>query len=129
MKLNITNRPLGELETEIMDAIWRMENASVRQVLRCLGKKKKKIAYTTVMTVMTRLAGKGILEREISPEGAYIYKPVQNREEFFAMASKKNIEGLLKEFGEVAIVQFAEIVERTDLGKLKEWRQKLKKIK
>src|SRR5680860_1755722 len=50
---------LGDLEAEIMECMWDLGSASVRRVHECL-QEDRNIAYTTVMTVMTRLAEKGL---------------------------------------------------------------------
>ena len=61
-------RLLGELEREIMDVLWDAGEASVRQVLEQLNARRvrtRHLAYTTVMTVMSRLADKELLSREL----------------------------------------------------------------
>lgn len=56
--------PLGELEQRVMDALWgASEPMSVRAVLDVL-LTEKQLAYTTVMTVLDRLAKKDIVTRE-----------------------------------------------------------------
>lgn len=119
---------LGGLESEIMEIVWKHGNVSVRQVLNIL-RKKRNIAYTTIMTVMTRLAGKGILKRELQKDGAYLYYPVQGKKEFLTAASKKAADNLIKSFGELAVAQFIDAVESSDLKSLERWRQKLGDIK
>lgn len=124
-KTNKLIESLGELEAEIMEIVWELNEASVRQVLVKL-RKKRKIAYTTVMTVMTRLCDKEVLRRTLNDKGAYIYTPAETKGEFFATASKKAINRLINEFGEVAIAQFVDIIETSDLKDVEEWRKKLK---
>ncbi len=128
MDLLKNNSALGELESEIMEVIWRSSRNSVRTVLTQL-EKKRKVAYSTIMTVMTRLYDKGILARESDVSGAYWYHPVQDKEHFLASASKKIINRLVREFGEIAIAQFMDVIESTDAKKIARWRKKLKKIK
>jgi len=53
---------LGPLETEIMQTIWQDERSTVKKVHRKLSQQRD-IAYTTVMTTMSRLAEKGVLNR------------------------------------------------------------------
>lgn len=121
------NKILGKLEAEIMEIVWELGSTSVRDVLNKI-KKKKKLAYTTIMTVMSRLSDKGILKRKLKND-AYIYTPVQDKQSFYAATSKKIIKNLINEFGEdVAVAQFIDIVENGDLKKSKEWRHKLEKI-
>ncbi len=127
MKLSIFKNNFGELEEEIMKTLWGLKSASVRDVLIILGKKRK-IAYTTVMTVMSRLTEKGFLKRRMVEDGSYIYTPIKDKEDFFALASKTAVRGLLKEYGEVAIAQFIDALESSSLKNLEEWKRKLKKI-
>lgn len=111
-----------------MEVMWRMKNASVREIF-CNIKKRRKIAYTTIMTVATRLTAKGILKRKLNESGAYIYTLAQDKESFLAANSKKIIKNLIDEFGEIAVAQFIDAVEDSDLKDLSEWQKKLKKIK
>ena len=62
------------------------------------------LAYTTVLTVMTRLAGKNILARSRSGRG-YVYTPVA------ADTAAIAVRGVLDEFGEAALARFVEQVE------------------
>ena len=66
---------LTDQELEIMKIVWRRERATVREVYEEL-LKRRKIAYTTVMTMMGILEQKGRLRRSES-ERAYIYTPTQ----------------------------------------------------
>src|SRR3954451_4419777 len=55
---------LHELEAEIMDEVWRRGECTVREVLDVLNARSDaQRAYTTVMTVMHRLVGQGLLRR------------------------------------------------------------------
>ena len=76
-------RPFGELEAAIMAELWRRgEPATVRDVLGTLSSSRK-LAYTTVMTVMDNLHTKGQLTREMSGR-AWLYRPVRSRAEHAA---------------------------------------------
>ncbi|WP_336031497.1 BlaI/MecI/CopY family transcriptional regulator [Geodermatophilus sp. FMUSA9-8] len=76
-------RPFGELEAAIMRELWsRGEPATVRDVLASLSTSRK-LAYTTVMTVMDNLHRKGQLDREMSGR-AWLYRPVRSRAEHTA---------------------------------------------
>ncbi len=75
---------LGDLETEIMERLWSLRNGalSVRDVMNDV-RRKRKIAYTTVMTVLDNLHRKGLVRR--AKQGrAYSYWPSQSREEYTA---------------------------------------------
>jgi predicted transcriptional regulator len=70
-------RPLTPLELEIMEVVWQFKKATVRQVFEVL-RERRKLAYTTVMTVMGTLEQKGHLKR--AKEGrAYLYVPTRSR--------------------------------------------------
>ncbi|MBN1092142.1 MULTISPECIES: BlaI/MecI/CopY family transcriptional regulator [Blastococcus] len=71
-------RPFGELEAAIMRDLWeRAEPATVRDVLASLSTSRK-LAYTTVMTVMDNLHRKGQVTREMSGR-AWLYRPVRTQ--------------------------------------------------
>jgi predicted transcriptional regulator len=76
-------RTFGELEAEIMRALWRRDGpATVREVHGDLARRPRP-AYTTIMTVMERLWRKGILKR--TPRGrAFEYAPVMSEAEYTA---------------------------------------------
>lgn len=63
--------PLGETEMEVLNHVWELQEASVSDVRERI-LEKRKIAYTTIMTVMKNLADKGYLKYR--KEGnSYIY--------------------------------------------------------
>lgn len=64
-------------ELEIMKIVWRLEQATVRDVYEEL-LKERKVAYTTVMTMMKVLEQKNHLRRT-SDEKAHVYLPVEPR--------------------------------------------------
>src|SRR5262250_1534661 len=70
---------LTDQELEIMKIIWTRGTATVRDVYEEL-LTRRKIAYTTVMTMMGILEQKGHL-RKSSDERAYVYTPVQPQRE------------------------------------------------
>jgi predicted transcriptional regulator len=73
---------LGELERVVMDALWeRDEPVSVRDVARALA--DRDLAYTTVMTVLDRLAKKGFVRRERVGR-AWHYTPAASRDAYIA---------------------------------------------
>ncbi len=75
-------------ELEIMKIVWRLENATVRAVYEEL-LERRKIAYTTVMTVMRTLEQKGYLKSS-QDERAYVYQATRPKNQV--------IKGMVKEF-------------------------------
>ncbi len=63
-----------ELELEILKVLWRDGESSVRHVKQAL-KGFRKLAYTSVMTMMTIMTEKGYLKRR-KKSNYYIYKPL-----------------------------------------------------
>lgn len=74
---------LGDLEREVMTQLWAAAGPlTVRQVHERLSRDRD-LAYTTVMTVLDRLAKKGVVTRE-KADRAYLYAAAQTREEMTA---------------------------------------------
>ncbi|PYS36573.1 MAG: CopY family transcriptional regulator [Acidobacteria bacterium] len=70
---------LTEQELEIMKIVWRTGSVTVRDVYEEL-LSRRKIAYTTVMTMMGVLEQKGHLKKS-AEERAYVYTPAQPQRE------------------------------------------------
>jgi predicted transcriptional regulator len=79
---------LTEQELEIMKVIWKLETATVRQVYEAL-LEQRRIAYTTVMTMMNILEQKGYLKKD-QGERAFVYQPTQPQ--------KQVIRSMVREF-------------------------------
>jgi predicted transcriptional regulator len=87
------SRGFGELEAVVMDRIWNREGSAttVREVFDELAAERE-IAYTTVMSTMDNLHGKGWLARE--KEGkAYRYWPTLTREQHSARLMREALDG------------------------------------
>ena len=83
---------LGFLEADILTTVWALEQATVREVYEILHARRQ-IAYTTVMTVMTTLVGKGLLARD-GTKMAFVYMPAIPREEVIAAVLDSVVECL-----------------------------------
>ncbi|MGH2953338.1 MAG: BlaI/MecI/CopY family transcriptional regulator [Solirubrobacterales bacterium] len=94
---------LGPLESELMELVWRLDRPlSVRELLEQLNRgRDPQLAYTTVMTVASRLAEKGALERRREGRG-YIYRAAAPD------AAALAVRGVLRDFGEEAVAHFVE---------------------
>src|SRR5437588_2271521 len=79
---------LTDQELEIMKIVWQLEKATVRDVYETL-LERRKIAYTTVMTMMKILEQKKYLKRS-QEDRAYVYRP--------AKPQKQVIKGMVREF-------------------------------
>ncbi len=93
----------GPLESEVMDAVWRTgEPVAVREVVDELNERRAEaLAYTTVMTVMSRLADKEVLARRKVGRG-YVYEA--NAPDAAGIAVKD----VLRNYGDVAVAHFVD---------------------
>lgn len=112
------NIDLGELEKEIMEVVWaNKQPITVRKVFDTINAKRN-IAYTTVMTIMGRLADKGYLKREICDK-AHTYKATYSKDKFLQKISRQIINNLLLRFGDTALAHFTEELEKIPVVKRK----------
>lgn len=93
---------------------------TVRDVLDAL-EPGREPAYTTVMTVMSRLADEGVLTRVLVGK-TYVYRPACTREEFRARIAGTIVNDLVTDFGDLAIAQFVDAIERADPASLERLR-------
>ncbi len=116
-------RLLGSLEMEVMTHMWRLNRASVRQVVGFISRRRP-VAYTTVMTVMGHLVEKGLLARE--PDGRkYRYLVTQTREQFLRSSSQEAVRSVLSNFGDLAVAGFLGEIGRASPERLAELRRML----
>lgn len=94
---------LGPLEQDVMRAVWTAgAPVTVREVLdRVNDGRDRPLAYTTVMTVMARLAEKQVLRRRHAGRG-YVYEAALPDEAAIA------VRDVVREFGEAAVAQFVD---------------------
>ena len=117
------SKVLGSLESEVMDIIWRKGcEVCVRDVYEYLASQRE-IAYTTVMTIMGRLADKNILQKRKEGNTAF-YVPSMTREEFTSRVVGNVVDSLLEDFADVTLAHFVSRVQRDDKGTI----EKLEKL-
>lgn len=105
---------LHELERQIMEQLWARDSATVREVHDALNERSSAPrAYTTVMTVMGRLAAKGLVSRRRRGR-TDVYAPSLSREEWVRARAAVDVDVLLEDFGDVALAHFARHVENLD---------------
>jgi predicted transcriptional regulator len=105
---------LHSLEAEVMDAVWDVEEATVRDVMDALNRKASKPrAYTTYMTILGRLQTKGLLTRRREGKTDY-YAPVCTAAEYRDRRAQAEIAALVDTFGDVALSHFARQVADLD---------------
>jgi predicted transcriptional regulator len=70
---------LGEGELAVMRVLWDLGPLTVRDVMTILHERGKTVAYTTVMTFLTRLEQKGVVASN-KRDTAYVYRAKVSRE-------------------------------------------------
>lgn len=112
-----TARPLvGALEYEVLQALWDESPASVATVLRVINADRRAgdaLAYTTVMTVLSRLYDKGLLDRRKAGRG-YVYTPRFDEQGLIEHLGQRDVAELVDRYGAVALAQFAAQLEKAD---------------
>ena len=91
------------MESEVMEQLWAAAGPrSVRDVLEALNAGRQPVlAYTTVMTVLVRLAEKGVLQRTSAGRG-YVYEAAVTDEADIA------VRDVVRDYGDAAVAHFVE---------------------
>lgn len=114
------NASLGDLEQAIMDVLWSADadlGLTVREVLD--GLTGRDLAYTTVMTVLSRLEAKGVTTRERDGR-AWRYRPAASRESLTAEAMRSPLHDLSGAERQAAILHFLAEASPDDLATVRE---------
>jgi predicted transcriptional regulator len=117
-----TRKDFGPLEALVMDAVWNAgEPVSVRDVVEDLNSlRAEPLAYTTVMTVMSRLAEKGALHRRKAGR-SFLYQA--NAPDAAGIAVKD----VLRAHGDAAVAHFVDEA-RADPALLRRLRRLLREF-
>jgi predicted transcriptional regulator len=114
---------LHELENEVMEEIWGRGEATVRDVQEALNARAEKTrAYTTLLTVMIRLDGKGLLVRRRAGR-LDVYAPAISRDEYLRARAESEVAALVDDFGDLALAHFARHIGRLDAERLQALRR------
>lgn len=104
---------LGDLEAEIMEVIWTLRGqrgTAVREIVEIL-QRRRPVAYTTIMTTMSRLARKRLLRTEKRGQ-AYVYFPMVTHDEFVSGFVGRILENLLQSFSGATIERLKTLANR-----------------
>jgi BlaI family penicillinase repressor len=101
---------LTRYELEIMDILWRLEEASVREIQEAIVDRTRP-AYTTVQTIVSRLEQKGAVKRTRRISNAFLFQPAITRKSVY----RRIIDEVLDLFGGSAQPMVAHLL---DSGKL-----------
>ena len=118
-------RRLTKLELRIMDALWSLGPASVREVQETFPAADRP-AYTTIQTTMYRLEAKRVIRRIKKISNAHIFEAVLSR----VAAHRRIIDDLLSIFGGSTQPVMAHLIEagRLTLDDLREAEETLRRL-
>jgi BlaI family transcriptional regulator, penicillinase repressor len=85
---------LTRLEHELMDVLWRLGRASVREIHEAIPETRRG-AYTTVQTILARLEEKGAVRRVRKIGNAIIFEPAVSR----GAARRRLVDDFLERIG------------------------------
>ena len=116
-------RYLGELQAEVMQVFWSRDSATVREVVESMNARREKpLAYTTLLTLTTRLWTRGLLTR--APDGrGFRYRASKTRDELLGELSDELIDRLLADFGEIDVARLGTRLETLGTAQQERLRQ------
>jgi BlaI family penicillinase repressor len=115
---------LTEQELEIMKVVWQLETATVRQVYETM-LEHRRIAYTTVMTMMNILEQKGYLKKR-QDDRAYVYRPSQPQKQVIRSMVREFVNRVFNGSAEPLLVHLVED-QHLDAKDLEEIRKTIRK--
>jgi predicted transcriptional regulator len=90
-----------------MDAVWRQGEVSVREIMDGLNASSgRSRAYTTYMTILSRLDHKGLLVRRRDGR-TDLYRAVYDREQYEDLRAQAEVESVVEQFGDLALAHIA----------------------
>lgn len=90
-----------------MDVVWDRGEATVRSVMQALNAGAARgRAYTTYMTIMSRLDAKGMLDRRREGKTDY-YRPTFDRDQYADLRARAELDSVVDQYGDVALAHIA----------------------
>lgn len=102
---------LGFLEQEIIEVLWSKGEATGKEIFDIV-KSSREIALTTVLTVLERLAKKGLVNK-MRGESVYIFKPSYTKDEFAHKVSQEVLKGIFEISANGASASFVDFLADT----------------
>jgi predicted transcriptional regulator len=106
----------GDLQTEVMDAVWKLGNATVEDV-RAEQPPERRSAYTTIQTVLNRLTERGLLSRTRAGR-AFVYRPQLDESEYLARTIGERLAGASPAVRRAALVNLVDDLAPGELDEL-----------
>ncbi len=106
----------GELQTQIMSTMWRLGSGTVDEVRDALPHRYRG-AYTTIQTVLNRLADRGLLSRERQGR-SYTYTPTLSESDYLSRSITHVLAGTSAAVRQTVLAQLYGQLDSSDLSEL-----------
>ncbi len=107
----------GDLQAQIMSALWRLDSGTVEQVRAALPSRYRG-AYTTVQTVLNRLAERGLLKRG-KAGNAIVYTPGLSEAEYVSRSIERTLASASSDARQAAIAQLISDLDGDEISELR----------
>ncbi len=108
---------LGDLEARVMHAVWEIGKPVPARAVHERVIEEHPVALHTVITVLNKLVGKGLLRREKRREVLH-YEALLSEEEFRSQASRRVVEGILSLGPQAVAASFVDVLAERDPDQL-----------
>jgi predicted transcriptional regulator len=117
----------GDLQAEIMAIVWRLGEATVEDV-RDQQPARRRPAYTTVQTVMNRLAKRGLLTRTRVGR-AFVYRAALPEPEYLARSIGERLAHSSRETRQATLVNLVDDLDPEDLSELARYTNRIRRTR
>ncbi|MEO7220307.1 MAG: BlaI/MecI/CopY family transcriptional regulator [Gemmatimonadaceae bacterium] len=104
---------LGDLEARVLRAVWELKGPASAREVHAVVIRRHKVELLTVITVLNKLVGKGILRRAKQDDLLH-YSARFTEDEFIVMASRRVVEGILSLGPEAVSASFVDVLAERD---------------
>jgi predicted transcriptional regulator len=111
---------LGDLEARVMGVIWSLARAVHERVIQA-----HPVALHTVITVLNKLVGKGLLRREKDAD-IFHYSAAIGERAFLEQASRRVVEGILSLGPDAVAASFVDVLAERDPERLSELMERIR---
>jgi predicted transcriptional regulator len=113
----------GDLQEQVMRAMWKRERGTVEEVRQALPKRYRG-AYTTVQTILNRLAERGLLKRERMGK-ALVYVVKVTEADYLAGSLDRALAGASKEARRAALASLVGRLDTDEIGEVRALAQRI----
>jgi predicted transcriptional regulator len=120
---------LGPLEAEILNIVWELSSATVKEVHeQILTDPDRELAYTSVTTVLRRLTQKGWLACD-KKERAFSWRPLISRSEAQVIRAYEHLQQFLAVGNPDIVASFADSLDSASLEQIEAINQRLQAVR